>query len=97
MSAANVDSSLILRRRALRRTEGKRRLVVLVGAIAMLLVPAGYWGLEHSSVFSISHVTVTGASPGLGARVQAVVTSDVAGKSLTLPVADLSQLLRDAG
>ncbi len=82
MSAANVDPALVLRRRALRRTEGRRRLAVLVGAVAMLLLPVGYWGLEHSTVFSVSQVTVTGASPRLGAQVQALVSSDVAGKSL---------------
>ena len=82
MSAANVDPALVLRRRALRRTEGRRRLAVLVGAVAMLLLPAGYWGLEHSPVFSVSHVTVTGASPRVDAQVQAVVAADVAGKSL---------------
>jgi cell division protein FtsQ len=82
MSAANVDPALVLRRRALRRTEGKRRLAVLAGAVAMLLLPAGYWGLEHSSVFSVSQVTVSGASPRLDARVQTLVDADVAGKSL---------------
>jgi cell division protein FtsQ len=82
MSAANVDPALVLRRRALRRTEGRRRLAVLAGAVAMLLLPAGYWGLEHSSVFSVSQVTVSGASPRLDARVQTLVAADVAGKSL---------------
>jgi cell division protein FtsQ len=82
MSAANVDPALVVRRRALRRTEGRRRLAVLVGAVAMLLLPGGYWGLEHSPIFSVSHVTVTGASPRVDAQVQALVSADVAGKSL---------------
>jgi cell division protein FtsQ len=82
MSAANVDPALVMRRRALRRTEGRRRLAVLVGAAAMLLLPAGYWGLEHSSVFSIGHVTVTGGNPRVDAQVRALVSADVAGKSL---------------
>jgi cell division protein FtsQ len=82
MSAANVDPALHLRRRALRRTEGRRRLAVLAGAIAMLLLPAGYWGLAHSSVFSVSHVKVTGATPRVDAQVQSLVATDVSGKSL---------------
>jgi cell division protein FtsQ len=82
MSAANVDPGLVLRRRAVRRSEGRRRLAVLAGTIAMALLPVGYWGLEHSSVFSISHVNVAGASPRVDAQVQAVVASDIAGKSL---------------
>ena len=82
MSAANVDPALHLRRRALRRTEGRRRLAVLAGAIATLLLPAGYWGLAHSSVFSVSHVTVTGATPRVDAQVQSLVAADVSGKSL---------------
>ena len=48
MSAA-LDPALVLRRRALRRSEGKRRLAVLVGVFAIMLLPAGYWALEHSS------------------------------------------------
>jgi len=82
MSAANVDPALALRRRALRRSEGKRRLAVLVGAVAILLLPAGYWALEHSSVFSASQVAVTGATPRVDALVRAAVARDVAGHSL---------------
>ena len=70
MSAANVDPALVLRRRALRRSEGKRRLAVLVGAVAILLLPAGYWALEHSSVFSASQVAVTRRDPA-GRRARA--------------------------
>ena len=82
MSAANVDPGLVLRRREVRRSEGRRRLAVLVGTIAMMLLPVGYWALEHSPVFSISRVTVTGASPRVAAQVRGLVAGDVAGKSL---------------
>ncbi len=82
MSAANVDPGLVLRRREVRRSEGRRRLAVLAGTIAMMLLPVFYWALEHSPVFSISHVTVAGASPRVAAQVRAVVAGDVAGKSL---------------
>lgn len=82
MSAARVDPVLVLRRRALRRTEGKRRLAVLVGVFAIMLLPAGYWALEHSSVFSASQVTVTGATPRVDALVRAAVARDVTGHSL---------------
>lgn len=82
MSSAHVDPALVLRRRAIRRTEGRRRLAVLLGAVGALLLPAGYWGLEHSSVFSASRVVVDGGSAGVDAQVQALVAADVAGKSL---------------
>jgi cell division protein FtsQ len=55
---------------------------VLLGALGALLLPAGYWGLEHSSVFAASRVVVTGATSGVDAQVRSVVAADVAGKSL---------------
>jgi len=82
MAAAHVDPVLALRRRALRRSEGHRRLAVLVGAIAIVLVPLGYWVLENSSVFAASQVAVTGATPRVDGLVRAAVAHDVAGKSL---------------
>jgi cell division septal protein FtsQ len=81
MSAA-LDPALVLRRRALRRSEGKRRLAVLVGVFAIMLLPAGYWALEHSSVFSASRVMVAGATPRVDALVRRAVARDVAGHSL---------------
>jgi len=45
MAAAHVDPVLVLRRRALRRSEGRRRLAVLAGAIAIVLLPVGWWAL----------------------------------------------------
>jgi len=82
MAAAHVDPVLALRRRALRRSEGHRRLAVLVGAIAIVLLPLGYWVLENSSVFAASQVAVTGATPRVDGLVRAAVAHDVAGKSL---------------
>jgi cell division protein FtsQ len=82
MSAAHVDPALRLRRRALRRSEGKRRLAVLIGIVAILLLPAGYWALAHSSIFSASRVVVTGATPRVDALVRGAVAGDVAGHSL---------------
>jgi cell division protein FtsQ len=82
MAAAHVDPALVLRRRALRRSEGRRRLAVLLGAVAVVLLPLGYWALEHSSVFAASQVSVTGATPRVDALVRAAVAHDVAGESL---------------
>lgn len=82
MSFTHVDPALVLRRRAIRRAEGRRRLAVLVGALGALLLPAGYWGLEHSSVFSASRVVVAGGTGAVDAQVQAIVSADVAGRSL---------------
>jgi cell division septal protein FtsQ len=82
MAAAHVDPALVLRRRALRRSEGRRRLAVLVGAIAVVLLPVGYWGLVHSSIFAASRVSVTGATPRVDALVRTAVGRDIAGESL---------------
>jgi cell division septal protein FtsQ len=82
MAAAHVDPALVLRRRALRRSEGRRRLAMLVGAVAVVLLPVGYWGLVHSSIFSASQVSVTGATPRVDALVRSAVARDVAGESL---------------
>lgn len=82
MAAAHVDPALVLRRRALRRSEGRRRLAVLVGVIAVVLLPLGYWALEHSSIFAASQVSVTGATPRVDALVRAAVAHDVTGESL---------------
>jgi cell division septal protein FtsQ len=82
MAAAHVDPALVLRRRALRRSEGRRRLAVLVGAVAVVLLPVGYWGLVHSSIFAASQVSVTGATPRVDGLVRTAVGQDVAGESL---------------
>ena len=82
MAAAHVDPVLVLRRRALRRSEGRRRLAVLAGAIAIVLLPVGWWALETSSIFAVSQVAVTGATPKVDALVRAAVAHDVTGKSL---------------
>jgi cell division protein FtsQ len=82
MAAAHVDPALVLRRRALRRDEGRRRLAVLAGAIAIVLLPLGYWGLVRSSIFAASQVSVAGVTPRVDALVRAVVAQDVSGESL---------------
>jgi cell division protein FtsQ len=82
MAAAHVDPALVLRRRALRRTEGRRRLIVLLGAIAAVLLPVAYWGLVHSSIFAASQVSVTGATPRVDGLVRTAVGQDIAGESL---------------
>jgi cell division protein FtsQ len=82
MSSASVDPALVLRRRAIRRAEGRRRLAVVLGVVAALLLPAGYWGLEHSSVFAASRVVVAGGSAGVDAQVRSLVAAEITGKSL---------------
>lgn len=82
MSVSQVDPALAVRRRAIRRSEGRRRLAVLLGVVGALLLPGGYWGLEHSPVFSASRVVVAGATAGVDSQVRSVVAADVAGKSL---------------
>jgi hypothetical protein len=69
--AANVDRALLLRRRALKQAEGKRRLALLCLAVAVVLAPAGYWILAHSSAFAVSGISVSGGGTLVGAEVRA--------------------------
>jgi cell division protein FtsQ len=80
--AAQVDRALLLRRRALKRAEGRRRLTLVCVAAGVLVAPPGYWILEHSSAFSISSVAVGGAGPRMDARIQAAAQAVVGHESL---------------
>jgi cell division protein FtsQ len=80
--AAQVDRALLLRRRALKRAEGRRRLALLGAAVAVLVAPPGYWILAHSSAFSISSVAVAGGGPAMDARIQSAARAAVGGDSL---------------
>jgi cell division protein FtsQ len=80
--AANVDRALLLRRRALKQAEGKRRLALLCLAAAVVLAPAGYWILANSSAFAVSGISVSGGGTLVGAEVRAAAADSVGGRSL---------------
>ena len=80
--AANVDRALLLRRRALKKAEGRRRLVLLCIAVAAVLAPGGYWLLANSSAFAVSGVAVSGGGTLVGAEVRQAAVEAIGGRSL---------------
>ena len=80
--AANVDRALLLRRRALKKAEGRRRLALLCLAVVVVLAPGGYWLLANSSAFAVSGVSVSGGGAILSAEVRQAAVGAVGGRSL---------------
>ena len=80
--AANVDRALLLRRRALKKAEGRRRLALLCLAVAVVLAPGGYWLLANSSAFAVSGISVSGGGAIVSAEVQQAAAGAVGGSSL---------------
>jgi cell division protein FtsQ len=80
--AANVDRALLLRRRALKKAEGRRRLALLCLAVVVVLAPGGYWVLANSSAFAVSGVSVSGGGAILSAEVRQAAVHAVGGRSL---------------
>jgi cell division protein FtsQ len=80
--AANVDRALLLRRRALKKSEGRRRLALLCLTVAVVLAPLGYWILANSSAFAVSSVPVSGGGAIVSAEVQHAAAGAVRGRSL---------------
>ena len=80
--AANVDRALLLRRRALKKAEGRRRLALLCLAVVVVLAPGGYWLLANSSAFAVSGVSVSGGGTLLSAEVRQAAVDAVGGRSL---------------
>jgi cell division protein FtsQ len=80
--AANVDRALLLRRRALKQAEGRRRLALLCLAVAVVLAPAGYWILANSSAFAVSGISVSGGGAIVSGEVQQAAADAVKGRSL---------------
>ena len=80
--AANVDRALLLRRRALKKAEGRRRLALLCLAVVVVLAPAGYWILASSSAFAVSGISVSGGGAIVSAEVRQAAVEAVKGRSL---------------
>ncbi len=58
-----IDPRIRQRRVAIRRSEGRRRLVWVVGTAAVAVIAAGGWALLHAGWFSAQVVTVEGVHP----------------------------------
>ena len=80
--APPVDRALLVRRRAVAQSRGRRRLVVLLSVVGLIVGVAGYQVLKASSVFAVRQVTVQGAGQTLTAEVRSAATAAVAGHSL---------------
>ncbi len=80
--AANLDPVMVMRRRALRKARGRRRLVLLASAIAVVVLAVGYYAVRASPVFNVREVTVTGADPSVDATIQTLAEQHAEGHSL---------------
>jgi len=79
---AGVDNAHVLRRRALTKARGRRRLMLLLGTLGIVLFAGGYEFLATSSVFAVHKVEVTGAPPWLAADIQHIADHHISGHSL---------------
>lgn len=79
---AGLDNALVLRRRALAKTRGRRRLLLLLGTLGVLVFAGGYELLATSSVFAVHRIEVTGAPPWLAKDVRHVANHHIHGQSL---------------
>jgi cell division septal protein FtsQ len=81
--AAGVDNALLIRRRALQKARGRRRLMMVVALATVLGSIGGYKLLAASSAFRVTGVQVQGAgSAALRQEITGSVESATAGKSL---------------
>jgi len=79
---SSVEDAFVVRRRALRQAQGKRRLMLLLAAVGVVVAVAGYGGLRMSSAFDVTRVQVVGTSGPLSAQIEQAVSSNTHGKSL---------------
>ena len=80
--AANLDPVMVMRRRALRKARGRRRLVLLASAIGVVVLAVGYYAVRASPIFNVREVTVTGADPKVDATIQTMAEQSAEGHSL---------------
>ncbi len=79
---AGVENGLMARRRALTRSQGRRRLALLLALAAAVAAVGGYWVLRASSAFEVTGVQVAGAPPKLSGQIEAAVAAETHGRSL---------------
>ena len=79
---AGVEDGLMARRRALTRSQGRRRLALLLALAAVVVAFGGYWVLRISSAFEVTGVQVAGAPPKLSDEIEAAVAAETHGQSL---------------
>jgi cell division protein FtsQ len=79
---SGIDDALLIRRRELMRSQGRRRLTILLAVLGVLVALGGYKVLAMSSAFAVDHVTVAGAPPQLQHQIEATVTAAAGGRNL---------------
>jgi cell division protein FtsQ len=67
----DIDPRISARRSEVTRQLGRRRLRVVGGLVAVVVVLFGIWAILHSSLFSASAVTVVGATHESTAQIEA--------------------------
>ena len=73
---------MVMRRRALRKARGRRRLMLLCGTAAMVALIGLYYTVRASPIFDVHAVTVSGGNTKLNATVQSAAEQAAQGKSL---------------
>ena len=72
----------MLRRRALRKAQGRRRLLLLSCAVGAVALVVGYQALARSAAFAVTQIRVEGAPPALRAQIEQQAGSQALGHSL---------------
>ena len=79
---AGVENGFMARRRALARSQGRRRLTLLLALAAAVLPSAATGCCATSSAFEVTGVQVAGAPPKLSGQIEAAVAAETHGRSL---------------
>jgi cell division protein FtsQ len=79
---SGIDDALLIRRRELMRSQGRRRLTILLAVLGVLVALGGYKLLEMSSAFAVDHVTVSGAPARLERQIESTVSAAASGRNL---------------
>lgn len=104
---SGIDPRIRARRVAVLRAEGRRRLRFVLGALGVVAVCVGAWGLSRTSLLDLDHVRVEGIRTGSVAEVDAAVgvafgaalmdvdTSAIATRVEALPWVQTADVRRD--
>jgi cell division protein FtsQ len=89
---APIDPRIRRRRAEVRREEGRRRLRVVAGAVALSVLTVAVWLALHSPLLDIDRVVVTGAE-----RSGAAAVAEAGGLGRGQPMVDLDEALAARG
>ncbi|MEZ5167911.1 MAG: FtsQ-type POTRA domain-containing protein [Acidimicrobiales bacterium] len=107
LMAGRIDPRISARRVAVRRAEGRRRLHILLGAVAVVVLIAAAWGLTRSPLLDLDHVRIDGVQGPRADLIREVVALEtgtpmvdldlggVATDAMTLPWVETARAVRD--